>query len=392
MSAHSCIGGDIKMKPLWLAALTLFAFPMASVFAQKDDDELLKRLASGDRQAAAMVIKQGETIFPALAKLLATQPRDDYQSLIVYAAAEIARDIGPKAKAAVPTLAMLMKSQDKAVASDSARALGYIGADATPAVIKALRACENEEQAIYPVRALRNIGPPAKESASAILDVLKKTANPHFRVACVDALGAIGPGGKDTVEELLKLGKDRKAQHVVHVIVALGSQGSDAKAAIPFLVEVMKDAPEPHLRVHALDALARISPSSKDLSDAVARMLDQPHVPKIMILESLAKGGAVSKEMLKSIEEMLRDKDVAVRLHAAMIVGKANRDHAAVVSILIESLSHRDAKTRRQAAETIGVVRPTDEAVIEALQNRAKDADPAVRQAVADALAKFKKK
>jgi HEAT repeat protein len=75
-----------------------------------------------------------------------------------------------------------------------------------------------------------------------------------------------------------------------------------------------------------------------------------------------------------------------------MIVGKANRDHAAVVSILIESLSHRDAKTRRQAAETIGVVRPTDEAVIEALQNRAKDADPAVRQAVADALAKFKKK
>src|SRR5258706_489050 len=118
----------------------------------------------------------------------------------------------------------------------------------------------------------------------------------------------------------------------------------------------MKDAAEPHLRVHALEALARISPSSKELSDAVARMLDQPHVPKIMVLESLAKGGPVSKEMLKGIEEMMRDKNSAGRLQAALVVGKANRDHPAVVSILIESQSDRDSKTPRTPAATIAIL------------------------------------
>jgi HEAT repeat protein len=121
-------------------------------------------------------------------------------------------------------------------------------------------------------------------------------------------------------------------------------------------------------------------------------MLDQPHVPKILVLESLARGGPVSKQMMKGIEELMRDKDSAVRLQAAIIIGKANRDHPAVVSILIESLADRDVKTRRAAAEAIGAIRPSDEAVIDALQKRANDPDPGVRQAVTEALAKFKKK
>ena len=383
------------MKRILIAMVVLIAWLPAQGWAQKgagDHEALLQQLARGDRQALPTVIKQGEAIFPALTKLLANHPRDDNQSLLVYATAEIARDLGAKAKPAVPILATLLKSQDKAVASDSARALGYIGAEAMPAVVKTLNASENEQQAIGAVRALRHIGPGAKESAPAILTVLKKSGDPHFRLACIDAIGAIGPGGKDTVDELLKLTKDKKAPYGVHLIVALGRQGTDGKAAIPYLVEVMKDAPEPHLRVHALESLARISPSSKELVDAVARMLDQPHVPKIMVLESLAKGGPVSKEMMKGIEEMMRDKDSAVRLQAALVVGKSNKDHPAVVSILIESLADRDAKTRRTAAEAIGTIRPTDDAVIEALQKRAKDADPGVRQAVAEALAKFKKK
>jgi HEAT repeat protein len=370
----------------------------AFAYAQKDagdNQALLDRLASGDRRALKEVVKKGDAIFPELTKLLSTRPRDDNQSLLTFAVAEIASNIGPKAKEATPILCMLLKSQDKAVASDAARALGYIGADATPEVVKTLKALEQEAELINAVRALRQIGPGAKGAAAALVSALKANTNPHFRLACIDALGAIGPSGKATVDALLGLANDKemkKAPYTATLIVALGNQGADAKAAVGYLADVVKDAPEPHVRIHALEALAKISPSSKETADAVAKLLDQPHVPKVMVLESLSKGGALNKEMLKTVENMMRDNDSAVRLQAALVIGKTNANHPSVVSILIESLQAKDAKTRRIAAEAIGAIRPSDEAVIEALQSRTKDSDPAVRMAVENALAMFKKK
>jgi HEAT repeat protein len=111
-----------------------------------------------------------------------------------------------------------------------------------------------------------------------------------------------------------------------------------------------------------------------------------------MVLESVSKGGPMSKDLLKAVEQLMRDQDSDVRLHAAVAIGKKDANHPAVVSILIESLQAKDPKTRRLAAETIGAIRPSDDAVIEALQTRAKDSDPAVRKAVAGALQQFKKK
>jgi HEAT repeat protein len=81
-----------------------------------------------------------------------------------------------------------------------------------------------------------------------------------------------------------------------------------------------------------------------------------------------------------------------VRLQAALIVGKTNANHPAVVSILIESLREKDARLRRTAAEAMGNFMPKDEAIVEALQARRNDSDPAVRGAVAAALERFNKK
>ena len=99
-----------------------------------------------------------------------------------------------------------------------------------------------------------------------------------------------------------------------------------------------------------------------------------------------------SRQTITDLAHALRLTDNAVRLQAALVVGKTKANHPAVVSILIESLNDKDAKTRRVAAEAIGTIRPSDEAVIEALQARAKDSDAGVRAAVASALEKFKKK
>src|SRR5712692_8882494 len=115
----------MKLSALFFIA-ALLCLPTFA-YAQKDagdNQALLDRLASGDRRAVQAVVKKGEAIFPELTKLLSSRPRDDNQSLLTFAVAEIASSIGPKAKGATPILCMLLKSQDKAVASDAARALG----------------------------------------------------------------------------------------------------------------------------------------------------------------------------------------------------------------------------------------------------------------------------
>ena len=95
---------------------------------------------------------------------------------------------------------------------------------------------------------------------------------------------------------------------------------------------------------------------------------------------------------MRTVEQGLRDKDASVRLSAARLVGKAEPDHRAVVSVLIDVLQDRDAALRR-AADVLGEVRPSDPAVVDFLRGTAGgDADADVRQAAAAALEKVRKR
>ena len=59
----------------------------------------------------------------------------------------------------------------------------------------------------------------------------------------------------------------RKTPLPLHVLAALGKIGPEARAAVPLLEAIVLDGSEQrHLRVHALQALARVDPSSKQFA------------------------------------------------------------------------------------------------------------------------------
>jgi HEAT repeat protein len=385
------------MKLNVILLLSVLVYLPSPVHAQPDNRQLLQRLAQGDRQVVPALVKQGDAVIPELAKLLRSSQREE-KALIISVIAEIAEQVGGKAKEAAPALAEALVTRDRAAASAAVRALGAIGPPAVSEVLKSLKGVANQPEALYPVRALGAIGTADKDTVLAVLGVLKGNPDPQVQIACIQAIGAAGPRGKEAVKQLLKMAEFDKKEgyYLVHVIVALGNIGPDAEEAIPFLTRTMKSAPAPHYRVHALEAIIKISPGSPRLNaflEAFAEALASPDLA-IAVLEIVSKNESFSKDkkMLKHVEELLRNKDARVRLHAALVFGKSNPDHPAVVSILIESLADRDAKMRRRTADAIGVMRPSDEAVIEALNQRMSDNDPDVRKAVTEALAKYKKK
>ena len=66
---------------------------------------------------------------------------------------QIAARVGPKAKAALPALGSALRGDDAIVAAEAARALGYLGGDATPELIRraaATERCRQPDAALLP--------------------------------------------------------------------------------------------------------------------------------------------------------------------------------------------------------------------------------------------------
>jgi HEAT repeat protein len=349
---------------------------------------LLQRIRKGDDRAVPPLVRHGAAAVPGLIEVL-KEGNPEVQGNVMAALGQI----GPAAKAAVPELAEgLAESSNDVLAAQAATALGRIGAASVPDLVKVLNKGA-KGRAVLAARAIKQVGPAARDAEPGLLKQLKATKEPREEAIFIDALVALGPGAKGAVPALVALGKSRKKTAVqIHVLIGLGTIGPAAKEAAPYLAEVMGDAKEPpHLRIHALQSLSQIAPASKEIAEALPEMLKGGIWPRPIVIEILAQTGPISKEARTALEEGISSKDAATRVYAAQGLGKEDPKARVVASVLIESLQEKNPQIRRLAAVAIGEVRPVDPAVKRTLEKVAGDPDPAVRQAAAAALKKLEK-
>jgi len=355
-----------------------------SVFAQ-EPAVLAERLKSGDGQAGIQLAKQGAKAVPALVGVL-----KDGDSKIRGQAAYALGLIGPSAKEAVDELVRALTDQEPSLRAQAAFALGRIGPDAGPAVVKTL-AKGDAKISVAAARALAGMRAPVKGAAAPLLAALRKEQSPQNQTAFIDALGHQGKSADEAVPYLVELAKDARAPQV-HIVVALGNIGSSAKEGVPYLIELLKKKEPGPVTLHAVQSLGQIGLRHPDIATALLDLMKDGNQPRMVILESLSKAGAVTKETLPAISQGMRDRDHVVRLYSARLVGSVDPNDPSVVSILVEGLQDKDAKVRLLAAEVLQTVQPRDDAVLEALQAAGRDMDANVRKAAALALEKFKKK
>jgi HEAT repeat protein len=349
---------------------------------------LLQRLRKGDERAVPALVRHGEAAVPGLIEVL-KEGNAEVQGNVMTALGQI----GPAAKAAVPHLAEgLTESSNDVLAAQAATALGRIGAASVPELVKVLNKGA-KGRAVLAARAIAQIGPAAKDAEPGLVDQLKAAKEPREEAIFIDALVALGPGAKDAVPALLALAKaNQKTPVQIHVLIGLGKMGPAANEAVPYLAEVMADAKvPPHLRIHALQSLCQVAPSSKAIAEALPEMLKGGIWPRPIVIEMLAQTGPVTKDARTALEEAVSSKDAATRVYAAQGLGKGDPKDRVVASVLIESLREKNPQIRRLAAVAVGEVRPADPAVKRTLEKVAGDADPTVRQAAAAALKKLEK-
>ena len=239
---------DPKVRAIAEAALVKGAgrsLPLLRRLLNRGDEDL-------DLRTFEIIRRIGPPAIPLLVELL----RHEQVSFRRFAADALI-DLAPDTEWIQPALRRALRDEDSEVAGDAARALGALGAKASPSVRALVTTLSHEDGyvRIYAAEALASIGPKAA-AATANLATALDDPIPGVRWAAGEALASIGPAALSAVPRLIEALTDEFLYVRICAAGALGSLGPKAQTARDALRAAAND---PALRDEAEWALNRIA-------------------------------------------------------------------------------------------------------------------------------------
>ncbi len=284
-------------------------------------------------QAIGLIGPEDELIMPALVKTLLAEDKEGTH----YHALEALRRIGPKGKAGIPLLREGLKAEDVATREAAVKGLGFMGVDAVPLLMEALN---DKASAIRTSAAvgLGQIGPEAKaaipvlaelirdpfmgRNAASALGAIGPEAFPVLLKALPDdrtgtvrtVLASLGPRAKEAVPALIKLLKSKDANVVRDARDVLSALRT---VAVPALFEAAKDKENTEAAQLLMEIFVQSQP--KDYVPDLIKMLKDPE-PQLRkraadLLRAIGPGATAAVPALK---EAVQDKDANVRQAAGL--------------------------------------------------------------------------
>jgi HEAT repeat protein len=287
-------------------------------------------------------------------------------------AARALRGFGPAAGPAVPSLAKALESNDQNFCIDAANALAAIGPEAVgaiEAISKNLNAANTRrEERLALLQATASIGPPAKVAIPSVTKLLSDE-NVAVRVAAVETLGKIGGGDADAVKKLTDLLKDlRNTPYAVQTAVlrTLASMDQGALSAAADVKTYQERTKDPSTRIWAAAALAAIGSdadaNAKIVLAAIKDTAPTARGPRATAIEAAEFLGDKAKPGVPDLIDALKDK--LVRERAARTLGRLGAVAKDAIRPLSDLLRDPDRAMRRAAAAALGAMGP--EAVVAA--------------------------
>jgi HEAT repeat protein len=269
--------------------------------------------------------------------------------------------MGPRARAALPALRVLLGEEDKRLKAGAASALLHVG-DAPEAplrVLAALLADPDRETRRSAVEALeRSVGGSGERPVTRTLALPREAVKPllellkdqDLRGPAGRVLGRMGDARKDALPELiarcengdsaarsilLELGPDAapavpallrsvdpKAADVYQTYTKLGRIGPAARDAVPVLLAAVRDPHNPG-RGEALVALAGIGAGGEEAVSTLRKVLEDTESagpggarPRYLAAYALGGFGPAARSARPALEKALVDEDALVRVCA----------------------------------------------------------------------------
>ena len=341
-------------------------------------------------QAANGLSQLGEAAVPALVRLLQDER---FRPLAI----EILGEMGPAARAAVPSLQTLLTEVEvnAAVRHEALVALGHLGPVAKSAVpqLRGLLANSMDVELQSGVAwVLARIGD--RESIPALKRLAVETQNERTRLGVAWALVTLDPSNPEhqrvAMPHLVQgLASDRWLVRK-ECLAALARLGSGAESAAATVLDVAQQDPDAAVRAEAIRALAELGVGSEQaLPVAVAAFSDPATEVRLAARYLLGRLGSGAQQMQTQLRESTRVGAEFERVLAAWAlvqVAPTPEHNALALPLMLDAAGHPEAAIRVEVAKTLGKIGGTSTAAREALVRLAGDEDATVRQAARSAL------
>jgi HEAT repeat protein len=344
-------------------------------------------------------------------------------------------EMGLGASRARQTLRAALNNGDRRITQRACYALWKTGEpleNVLPLLLEDLKKPDAEIMA-GALRVLADIGPPARSTFPNVLAVTI-TAGDRIRYTALDALARIDPPAAEVVPSLIGLLKDLSPEALSDIIRCIEHFGRDANAAIPRIVELLRDkawrdegnvahnprpaafairkmGTPPALAVPGLTSMLSdedwvvqetaallLGNLGKEASEAVPRLRQLIHQPTredafgnvIDLRDRFAKAlfeiDPKSKVNQDLIATLLDAEEIHARLRVAGFFWKAEGQKDRCIHELGAALSHERVSARELAAELLSQIGPAAAASRPALREALSDDESTVRGAAKAAL------
>jgi HEAT repeat protein len=290
----------------------------------------------------------------------------------------------------IAELVQQLKTGDSAVRIKAVQALGGMGKEAKEAIPDLIVALKDPDVNVryQAAGALSVMGKEAKGAVPDLIEALKDK-NPSVPSIIAVALGHIGKETKD-VEPFIATLKDKDPDKRFWAAMVLGHIAKDAKAAVPDLIEALKDDPEPIIRRTAAKALGAMGKEAMEaVPDLILTLKDQE--VSSTVAETLGQIGKESEQVVMDLITALKEQPAKVRFHVAGALAVTGKEAKGAVPALRDALNDEDSFVPAAAAKSLGAMGAESKEAVPDLISTLKHWNPVVRLAAVEALGKIGK-
>ncbi len=308
--------------------------------------------------AMAALADMGETAVPALTDALSDKSSRHWAAVVL-------AEIGPKAAAAAPALAELVKDPEPEVRMQALIALGQIGGtgakSAVPAIIDALQDSEPAVRygAAFALGKLR-----AQEAADA-LDKLTKSDDATLKLVAVWAMARIHPddpaavrSAMEAIAEAIRSEDPQLSRTAARALSELDGSGTSLTPAIKAALDEM----DPTVIEHVMEALAKVGPEAVPV--LTVALTDAKTCAAAV--RALGQIGPAAKAAAPGLTALLTEKDNELVSDAALALAAIGPDAAKAVPALTGLLSKDDPGCRYAAVLALGRIGPVAKSTVPA--------------------------
>jgi HEAT repeat protein len=220
-------------------------------------------------------------VLPAVRRAMREGPPELRRGLIQSMHPELVKGVD----GLLPALLSALHDSDEGISLGAGIVLGNLGSEADKAVPTLLRALADRRFRLAATVALQGIHPKDKAVIEKLIGQLPDREDVRGLLGVMDALGSYGSSAAPAVPvliEALKYPPGKEEDHYGRsirnaAIGALRQIGKEARAAVPVLLAIVKDAGEhPSMRKFVAEALCDIDPEAGKAAEAIVRPLRLP--------------------------------------------------------------------------------------------------------------------